>query len=85
LAVETMRKLEKRFGVVINRSGIGNNDVETYCQNEQIDIITKIPFNKEIAKHYSIGELVYDKVDSMKHSLNEIMDFLRNDVTSETL
>lgn len=85
LAVETMRKLEKRFGVVINRFGIGNNDVETYCQNEQIDIITKIPFNKEIAKHYSIGELVYDKVDSMKHSLIEILDFLKNNVTSQSL
>lgn len=85
LAVETMRKLEKKIGVVINRFGIGNNDVETYCQNEQIDILTKIPFDKEIAKHYSNGELVYGKVDSMKNSLNEILDFLRNNVTNQPL
>jgi len=85
LAVETMRKLEKRFGVVINRFGIGNNDVETYCQNEQIDILTKIPFDKEIAKHYSNGDLVYSKVDSMRNSLNEILDFLKNNVTSQSL
>jgi len=85
LAVETMRKLGKSFGVVINRFGIGNNDVETYCKVEQIHILTKIPFNKEIAKFYSNGELVYNKVDSMKHSLDEIMVFLKNNIKSQFL
>ncbi|HDP75179.1 MAG TPA: ATPase [Bacteroidales bacterium] len=84
LAVETMRKLEKRFGVVINRFGIGNNDVENYCQKEQIDIITKIPFDNEVAKYYSNGDLVYNKVDSMRNSLNEILDFLKNNFTTKS-
>lgn len=83
LAVETMRKLNKPFGVVINRDGIGNDNVENYCKSEKIDILTKIPFDKEIASYYSRGELVFNKVDSMKHSLNEILDFLKNKFTSE--
>jgi len=46
LAVETMRKLHKPFGVVINRAGIGNDDVENYCVDERIDIISKIPIQQ---------------------------------------
>lgn len=78
LAVETMQKLEKEFGVVINRSGIGNNDVEIYCQKEQIDILAKIPFDREIAELYSKGELVYNKINSMKNSLDEIVNHINS-------
>ncbi|MGE0077127.1 MAG: P-loop NTPase [Bacteroidales bacterium] len=76
LAVETMRKLGKNLGVVINRTGIGNSDVETYCQNEGIGILTKIPFDREIAKHYSKGMLVYNKVNSIENSLDEIVSYI---------
>jgi len=85
LAVETMRKLHKPIGVVINRSGIGNDDVENYCKTEQIDILTKIPFDKNIASCYSKGELVYNKLESVKHSLNEILDSLKNKIPCQSL
>jgi MinD superfamily P-loop ATPase len=76
LAVETMRKLGKNFGVVINRAGIGNSDVEAYCQREQIDILAKIPFDREIAEYYSKGMLVYNKVESIKNSLDKIVSYI---------
>lgn len=76
LAVETMRKLHKPFGVVINRAGIGNDDVEGYCVGEHIDIISKIPFNKEIAQYYSQGELAFNKVEVLKKSLDEVWNYL---------
>jgi len=41
LAVEVMRELKKDFGVVINRYGIGNNDVIDYCTNERIPLLGK--------------------------------------------
>lgn len=55
LAVEVLRKLQLPFGVVINRSDIGDNKVEHYCQKENIPILTRIPFKKEIALAYSQG------------------------------
>jgi len=76
LAVRTMRLLQKPFGVVINRDGIGNGDVESYCIDEQIALITKIPFDREIARCYSRGELVYNRVGPMSLSLSEIINFL---------
>lgn len=77
LAVETMRKLSKRFAVAINRYGMGNEEVEEYCKNENIDIIAKIPFMKDIAKLYSKGELIYNKVDEFRESLKGILNYVQ--------
>ena len=55
LAVEVLRKIEIPFGVVINRADIGDGKVEDYCEKENIPILMKIPFNREIAVSYSEG------------------------------
>ena len=78
LAVETMRVLNKNFGVVINRYGIGDNKVEEYCKKENIPIITKIKNDKEVAKLYSNGELIYPKIEHFKDSIQEIAKFIED-------
>ena len=78
LAVETVRKLKKDFGVVINRYGIGNDDVITYCKEEKIPILAKIPNSRKIAELYSTGKLIYDKVSEMKKELEKIEVFINN-------
>jgi len=75
LAVETMKVLNQNYGVVINRHGIGDDGVEKYCQDENIPIITKIKNDKEIAKLYSGGNLLYEKIPHFKDSLDEIVAF----------
>jgi len=55
LAVETVRKLGIPFGVIINRSDLGNDEVEKYCAAENIPVLMTIPFKKEIAEAYSKG------------------------------
>jgi MinD superfamily P-loop ATPase len=56
LAVEVLRKLKISFGVVINRADLGNDKTEDYCRRENIAVLMKIPFKKEIAMAYSKGE-----------------------------
>jgi len=75
LAVETMKVLNKKFGVIINRYGVGDNKVEEYCFKENIPIITKIQNDKEVARLYSNGELIYPKIEHFKNSLDEIVEF----------
>lgn len=76
LAVETVRELNKKFGVVINRFGTGNNNVELYCEKENIPIIAKIPDKREIAELYSKGKLLYNKIPEVKKELNKIKEYL---------
>jgi MinD superfamily P-loop ATPase len=55
LAVEVVRKLGIPCGVVINRVGIGGEEVEQYCHREGIPVLLRIPLDRKIAMLYSNG------------------------------
>ncbi|AFL67538.1 ATP-binding protein [Sulfurospirillum barnesii] len=78
LAVETTRILKKKFGVVINRYGMGNDEVEAYCQSENIPILGKIPHLMEAAKLYSEGKLIYKESPSFKDEIQNIALHVKN-------
>lgn len=83
LAVETMRQMNKEFGVVINRYGIGSNQVETYCEKEHIPILAKIPFDTEIAKLYSKGMLIYGNSEAINSPPSQIAEFMERNLINE--
>ncbi|MDD5020225.1 MAG: ATP-binding protein [Candidatus Omnitrophica bacterium] len=56
LAAGVLKKMQIPCGVVINRSDLGNDRTEAYCRQENIPILMRIPFKKEIAMAYSKGE-----------------------------
>jgi len=74
LAVNTMRELKNEFGVVINRFGIGNDDVLNYCRKEKIKILAKLPNDRQIAELYSRGELIYPKNEEFKKELQKVAE-----------
>ena len=76
LAVETMKELKKPFGVVINRFGIGNDDVLKYCEEERIQILAKIPNDRRIAELYSRGKLIYSEVPEVKAELVKVKNII---------
>ena len=55
LAVEMIRSLKLKFGVIINRSDIGNDEVQKYCKQGKIDILMEIKNDRKIAEAYSRG------------------------------
>lgn len=76
LAVETMRELKKEFAVIINRYGIGNDDVLEYCKKETIPVIAKIPNDRRIAELYSSGKLIYNQHPEVRKQLESIKDYI---------
>ncbi len=78
LAVETMREIKKAFGVVINRQGIGNEQVEIYCRDENIPMIATIPNLRSIAEKYSEGELLYNTVPSVRSAVEDIVKYVNS-------
>jgi MinD superfamily P-loop ATPase len=58
LAFETLNKLDIPCGVVINRSDIGDNQVEEYCSEQSIPILMTIPMDRKFAVAYSKGETI---------------------------
>ncbi|MBN2278981.1 MAG: ATP-binding protein [Candidatus Marinimicrobia bacterium] len=79
LAVEVVRKLKKNFGIIINRYGIGNNDVEEYCNEHHIPLLAKIPNQQQIAKLYSEGQLLWQHIPEVKRELDQVVAYLQNE------
>lgn len=57
MVVEMLRKMKRKFGVVINKAGLGNDEIYEYLKVNKIEILEEIPFNEEIAKVYSKGQI----------------------------
>lgn len=60
LAVSIVREMEVPFGVVINRDNASYSKIDEFASRENIDILERIPFDREIARAYSEGVLFSD-------------------------
>lgn len=58
--VGILKEMDISAGVVINRDGIGDNAVETYCTAEKLPILLRIPFDRQIAEGVSAGKTLVD-------------------------
>ena len=76
LAIDTMKELKKDMGVIINRFGIGDANVEKYCEENDISVIAKIPNMRKIAEIYSEGNLLYTRIPEVKTQLKNIISFI---------
>jgi len=72
LAVEVVKILNISFGVIINRSDLGNKGIDDYCGKENIPILMRIPFKKEIAMAYSKGIPVVKALPEYKKSFQKL-------------
>ena len=72
LAVETLRQLDTKFGVVLNRADIGDNNTENWCELENIQILMKIPHDRRIAEAYSRGEPLIKALPEYREAFVEL-------------
>lgn len=61
LSVQTLQHLNKKYGVIVNRAGLGNRDVYDWLQINKIPLLMEIPFDREIARIYSEGLLLAEE------------------------
>ena len=85
LAVETVRTLGLPFGVAINRSDAGDDRVETYCRDEDIAVMVRIPGDRRIAEAYSNGNVLTTAVPEYIPVLQRLIDDIQDRVTGRQL
>ena len=78
LAVETLRELKIPFGVVINRSDIGDRQVQEYCKKENIPVLMTIPMDRKIAVAYSKGHTIVETQPAYKKIFLELFRKVEN-------
>jgi len=74
LAVETVRKLDLPYSVIINRAGIGDKGVQKFCYLENIPIMAEIPDDRRAAELYSKGEMIYRALPEFKKYFENIVE-----------
>ncbi|MCS5421341.1 MULTISPECIES: ATP-binding protein [Psychrilyobacter] len=68
MVVEMLREMKIPLGLIINKAGLGDEEIYHYCEDENIEILGEIPFDKKIAELYADGKIFSD-------SLPEYQDF----------
>ncbi len=58
LAHEAFAPLGKRMGVIVNRSGLGTDEVYRFCESNDLPIWAEIPFSRGIAEAYAAGKVI---------------------------
>jgi len=76
LAWESFLPLGKPMGVVINRAGMGTDDIYGFCEEKKIPLLAEIPFERAIAEAYSKGQIIAD----ISSELLEIFSSLREKI-----
>ena len=63
LAWEAFSPYGKPMAVVINRAGLGDDRVYGFCADNNLPVLAEIPYQREIAEHYSRG-LILAEMDA---------------------
>lgn len=82
LAVETVRQLEVPYGLVLNRTGVGDSGVEEYCRKANIPILLTIPLDLNIARFYSEGITLAEGMPEWQKEFREVLQKIQ-EITGE--
>lgn len=58
MAIELVKMYDIPFGIIINKDDDNDNIIKRYCRENNINLLGAIPYNKDIAKLYSKGDII---------------------------
>jgi MinD superfamily P-loop ATPase len=74
LAAQLATELDISAGVVINRDGIGDTQVEMFCQQMGLPILMRIPLNRKVGAGIAQGKTLIDIRPDYEAQFEEIFD-----------
>ncbi len=73
LAVGVVRQLGVPFGVIINRSDSGDQEVKDYCRRQRIPVLMEMPMNRDLAFAYSKGVPYVQEVPAAQDQFRQLL------------
>ena len=80
LTVELIRDMNKSFGVIINKTGLGDDRVYEYLNQNNIALLGEIPFSREFAVNYARGELIKKYSETLENNFRLIIEKLEEKI-----
>lgn len=72
LAVQLTREIGVPAGVIVNRDGIGDTNVDAYCNEAGLPILMRIPFAREIGEGIAQGKLLVEIRPEYREKLRQM-------------
>jgi MinD superfamily P-loop ATPase len=76
--VQLVRQMHIPFAVVLNRSTSGNDQVATYCADNKIEILLRIPFDKQYAAHLAAGKTLLEIAPQFGDPFWQMYQYIEN-------
>ncbi|WP_054032685.1 nucleotide-binding protein [Desulfatitalea tepidiphila] len=77
LAHQAFTTLGKPMGVVVNRAGVGNDEVYRFCSQAGLSILAEIPYDRAIAEAYAAGNVIARTSASMTALFQRLAETIR--------
>ena len=83
LAAGAVKILGIPCGIIINRSDMGDDNVNKFAAEEGIPVLMEIPFDRRIAEAYSRGDLVVDNIPEWREKFTDLYEIIKKIVASK--
>jgi MinD superfamily P-loop ATPase len=77
LAVDSFAVFKRPMGVVVNRAGIGTDEVYDYCRQRGLPLLAEIPFTRTAAEAYSRGRILAEAFDDHRQRFTALAEEIR--------
>lgn len=58
ITIEFLNEIKKPYGVLINKAGLGSDEIYDYLEKNNINLLGEIPFDRKYAESYFSGDIL---------------------------
>lgn len=80
IMVDLLNEIAIPFGIIVNKAGLGNDDIYEFINKNNIELLGKIPFSKSYAENYSKGELLKNIPSELENIYQQITEILKQKI-----
>ena len=78
LAWEAFAPFGKPMGTVVNRAGLGTDDIYRFCRDKRLPILAEIPFDRVIAEAYAHGRIIAEVSPELRETFVSLRGKIRD-------
>jgi MinD superfamily P-loop ATPase len=77
ITVDLLDQLNIPYGVIINKAGLGSDDIYGFLNEKEIELLGKIPYNRKYAGLYSSGRILDNISDETANVYKTIIEKIK--------
>ena len=83
ITIEFLEEIKKPFGVIVNKAGLGSDEVYKFIEEKNIELLGEIPFSKDYAGKYSSGDILQNISKDTEIVYKKIIEKIRITIANQ--